>query len=70
MMASNYLGPFLLTRLVLERVKAAAPARIVVVGSEALAIRRHVKPQQPALARRASRTGPHEPCVASVEARE
>jgi NAD(P)-dependent dehydrogenase (short-subunit alcohol dehydrogenase family) len=35
MMASNYLGPFLLTRLVLERVKAAAPARIVVVGSEA-----------------------------------
>ena len=35
MMASNYLGPFLLTRLVLDRVKAAAPARIVVVGSEA-----------------------------------
>ena len=35
MMASNYLGPFLLTRLVLERVKAAAPSRIVVVGSEA-----------------------------------
>jgi len=35
MMASNYLGPFLLTRLVLARVKAAAPSRIVVVGSEA-----------------------------------
>jgi NAD(P)-dependent dehydrogenase (short-subunit alcohol dehydrogenase family) len=35
MMASNYLGPFLLTRLVLDRVKAAAPSRIVVVGSEA-----------------------------------
>src|SRR4029450_3784577 len=35
MMASNYLGPFLLTRLVLDRVKAAAPPRLVVVGSEA-----------------------------------
>ena len=35
MMASNYLGPFLLTRLVLDRVEAAAPSRIVVVGSEA-----------------------------------
>jgi len=35
MMASNYLGPFLLTRLVLDRVKAAAPSRIVIVGSEA-----------------------------------
>jgi retinol dehydrogenase 12 len=35
MMASNYLGPFLLTRLVLDRLKAAAPSRIVVVGSEA-----------------------------------
>ena len=35
MIASNYLGPFLLTRLVLDRVKAAAPSRIVVVGSEA-----------------------------------
>src|SRR5688572_10827258 len=35
MMASNYLGPFLLTRLVLDRVKTAAPSRIVVVGSEA-----------------------------------
>ena len=35
MMASNYLGPFLLTRLVLDRVEAGAPSRIVVVGSEA-----------------------------------
>lgn len=35
MMASNYLGPFLLTRLVLDRVRSATPARIVVVGSEA-----------------------------------
>ena len=35
MMASNYLGPFLLTRLVLDRVRAAAPSRIVIVGSEA-----------------------------------
>jgi NAD(P)-dependent dehydrogenase (short-subunit alcohol dehydrogenase family) len=35
MMASNYLGPFLLTRLVLDRLEAAAPSRIVVVGSEA-----------------------------------
>ena len=35
MMASNYLGPYLLTRLVLDRVKAASPSRIVVVGSEA-----------------------------------
>ncbi len=35
MMVSNYLGPFLLTHLVLDSVKAAAPARIVVVGSEA-----------------------------------
>jgi retinol dehydrogenase-12 len=35
MMASNYLGPFLLTRLVLDRLTAAAPSRIVVVGSEA-----------------------------------
>ena len=35
MMASNYLGPYLLTQLVLDRVKAAAPSRIVVVGSEA-----------------------------------
>ena len=35
MMSSNYLGPYLLTRLVLDRVKAAAPSRIVVVGSEA-----------------------------------
>lgn len=35
MLASNYLGPFLLTNLVLDRVVAAAPARVIVVGSEA-----------------------------------
>jgi NAD(P)-dependent dehydrogenase (short-subunit alcohol dehydrogenase family) len=35
MLASNYLGPFLLTNLVLERVKAAPAGRIVVVASEA-----------------------------------
>ena len=35
MLASNYLGPFLLTNLVLDRVTAAPPARVIVVGSEA-----------------------------------
>jgi retinol dehydrogenase 12 len=35
MLASNYLGPFLLTNLVLDRVRAAAAGRIVVVASEA-----------------------------------
>jgi NAD(P)-dependent dehydrogenase (short-subunit alcohol dehydrogenase family) len=35
MLASNYLGPFLLTNLVLDRIRAAAAARIVVVASEA-----------------------------------
>lgn len=35
MLAANYLGPFLLTELLLERVVASAPARIVITGSEA-----------------------------------
>jgi len=35
MLASNYLGPFLLTNLVLDQVKAAKAGRIVVVASEA-----------------------------------
>jgi NAD(P)-dependent dehydrogenase (short-subunit alcohol dehydrogenase family) len=35
MLASNYLGPFLFTSLLLDPVTAAAPSRIVVVGSEA-----------------------------------
>ena len=35
MLASNYLGPFLLTHLVLDRLRAAPAARIVVVASEA-----------------------------------
>jgi NAD(P)-dependent dehydrogenase (short-subunit alcohol dehydrogenase family) len=35
MMATNHFGPFLLTNLVLDRVEAAAPARIVFTASEA-----------------------------------
>ena len=35
MLAANYLGPFLLTHLVLDLVRAAAPSRVVIVGSEA-----------------------------------
>jgi NAD(P)-dependent dehydrogenase (short-subunit alcohol dehydrogenase family) len=35
MLASNYLGPFLLTSLVLDRVEAAPEGRIVIVASEA-----------------------------------
>jgi retinol dehydrogenase 12 len=35
MVASNYLGPFLLTNLVLDRVRAASAGRIVVVASDA-----------------------------------
>jgi NAD(P)-dependent dehydrogenase (short-subunit alcohol dehydrogenase family) len=35
MLASNYLGPFLLTNLVLDRIKAAPAGRIVTVASDA-----------------------------------
>lgn len=35
MLAANYLGPFLLTHLLLDRVIESAPARIVITGSEA-----------------------------------
>lgn len=35
MVASNYLGPFLLTNLLLDRVRAASAGRIVVVASDA-----------------------------------
>ena len=35
MLATNHLGPFLLTNLLLEPLRAAAPARIVITASEA-----------------------------------
>ncbi len=35
MLASNYLGPFLLTHLLTGSLRASAPARVVIVGSEA-----------------------------------
>ncbi len=35
MLASNYLGPFLLTNLILDRVRAANAGRVVVVASDA-----------------------------------
>lgn len=45
MLASNYLGPFLLTNLVLDRVTAAPPARVIVVGSEAHRIAGRLDPE-------------------------
>lgn len=35
MLASNYLGPWLLTHLLLDGLRATAPSRIVITGSEA-----------------------------------
>jgi NAD(P)-dependent dehydrogenase (short-subunit alcohol dehydrogenase family) len=45
MLASNYLGPFLLTNLVLDRLRAAASGRIVVVASEAHRIAGRLDPE-------------------------
>ena len=46
MLASNYLGPFLLTNLLLDRVTAAAPARVIVVGSEAHRLAGRLHPER------------------------
>lgn len=45
MIATNYLGPFLLTHLLLERVKASAPSRIVFTASEAHRFSRGLDPE-------------------------
>lgn len=45
MLASNYLGPFLLTNLVLERVRAAPSGRIVVVASDAHRLAARLDPE-------------------------
>jgi NAD(P)-dependent dehydrogenase (short-subunit alcohol dehydrogenase family) len=46
MLASNYLGPFLFTNLLLDLVAAAAPSRIVIVGSEAHRVAGHLDPER------------------------
>jgi retinol dehydrogenase-12 len=45
MLASNYLGPFLLTNLVLDRVTAAPAARVIIVASEAHRIAGRLDPE-------------------------
>lgn len=45
MLASNYLGPFLLTNLVLDRVTAAPAGRVVVVASEAHRVAGRLDPE-------------------------
>jgi len=44
MLASNYLGPFLLTNLVLDRVRAAPGGRVVIVTSDAHRIAARIDP--------------------------
>jgi NAD(P)-dependent dehydrogenase (short-subunit alcohol dehydrogenase family) len=46
MLATNYLGPFLFTNLLLDLVVAAAPSRIVVVGSEAHRVAGRLDPER------------------------
>jgi len=46
MLASNYLGPFLLTNLLLDRVTAAPAARVIVVASEAHRIAGRLHPER------------------------
>lgn len=46
MLASNYLGPFLLTNLLLDRITAAAPARVIIVGSEAHRLAGRLHPER------------------------
>ena len=46
MLIVNYLGPFLLTNLLLAELTAAAPARIIVVSSEAHRLAGHLDPER------------------------
>jgi retinol dehydrogenase-12 len=46
MLTTNYLGPFLLTHLLLDPVRAAAPSRIVITGSEAHRLPGRVDPER------------------------